>query len=77
MSITAHEIQNLLQSKFPTATISVRGDDGVHFAVNIACDSFKGISRVMRHKMVYAALGSNMDELIHALSIKAMDLDEV
>jgi BolA protein len=42
-----------------------------HFAVTIVADAFEGMSRIERHRVVYAALGEMMETDIHALSIDA------
>ncbi|MCF7220206.1 BolA family protein [Marilutibacter chinensis] len=44
-----------------------------HFRVAIVSDVFTGMSRIARHRAVYAALGSLMDTDIHALSIDARE----
>lgn len=46
--------------------------DGMgHFEVTIVADAFEGKSRIERHRMIYAALGSLMQTDIHALKINA------
>lgn len=40
-----------------------------HYAVIIDSDAFEGKTRVQQHQLVYSALGSLMDEAIHALRI--------
>ena len=42
-----------------------------HFTLRIESPSFAGKSRVERQRMVHAALGSLLDERVHALSISA------
>lgn len=42
-----------------------------HFHVRIACDRFEGLSRIARHRLVYAAVGDLMTTDIHALRISA------
>lgn len=41
-----------------------------HFRIRIACAQFSGKPRLVRHRMVYAALGDMMETDIHALSIE-------
>jgi BolA protein len=43
---------------------------GGHFFATIVSESFAGKSPVMRHKMVYEALGELMATDIHAFSMK-------
>jgi BolA protein len=46
--------------------------DGMgHFEVTIVADAFEGRSRIERHRLIYAALGSLMQTDIHALKINA------
>lgn len=55
------------------------GDDGSgesHFTVEITSAKFAGVSRVMRQRMVNAALGDIPGQRVHALSIKAKAPDE-
>ncbi len=44
---------------------------GGHFAVRIVSARFAGLSTVQRHRLVYDAVSSLMDQGIHALSIDA------
>ena len=55
------------------------GDDGSgesHFFVNIVSDMFIDKSRVERHRMVHDILKDEMMGRIHALSFKALTIDE-
>ena len=42
-----------------------------HFEVTIVAEVFDGRSRIERHRMIYAALGTLMQTDIHALKINA------
>lgn len=44
-----------------------------HFIVVIRSDTFKGQSRVARHRAVHAALGADLIGRIHALSLDIGD----
>jgi len=50
--------------------------DGQHFQALIVSPRFAGRSRVQRHQLVYAALGSRMREEIHALSMRTLTPEE-
>jgi acid stress-induced BolA-like protein IbaG/YrbA len=76
MSITATEIQAMIQAGLPNAIINVQGDDGVHFSARVICQSFQGKLPLVRHRMVYATLGEKMGREIHALELKTLTLDE-
>lgn len=43
-----------------------------HFDVRIVSESFEGLNRIARHRMVYDALGQFMNTDIHALRITAV-----
>lgn len=47
-----------------------------HFRVLLVSDAFRGHSRLERHRMVYAALGSLLASSVHALAITARTADE-
>lgn len=71
MAPTPEEITALVQQGIPGAIVNVRlysGDD--HFEMDVVSAAFAGKSRINQHKMVYAALGDNMREAIHALALK-------
>lgn len=64
-------LRELVLAHIPDATVEVRlysGDD--HFEMKVTSPSFAGKSRVAQHQMVYAALGDNMRQAIHALALK-------
>lgn len=42
-----------------------------HFSVRIVSNSFTGLNRVERQRLVYGALGDLMEARVHALSIAA------
>jgi len=50
---------------------------GGHFDLTIVSARFAGQSTVVRHRMIYDALGEMMQTEIHALSIKAFTPEEI
>lgn len=50
---------------------------GGHYQLLIVSSAFAGKTKVARHRLVYAALGDMMHKEIHALSIQALDPDEL
>ena len=68
----ADEIERLIQSRLPDATVEVRDytGGGDHFEATIVSSTFEGKSRVEQHQLVYAALGDLMKGPIHALALK-------
>jgi BolA protein len=49
---------------------------GGHFRVTIVSSQFEGKSLVVRHRMVYAALASEMQHMIHALALTTLTPDQ-
>lgn len=52
-------------------------DGGGHFLLRIVSAQFAGKSTMMRHRMIYSALGEMMKREIHALNIQANTPDEI
>ena len=52
------------------------GTGDSHFRVTIVSPAFAGKSRVDRHRLVNAALASELSGGVHALAIKALAPDE-
>lgn len=47
-----------------------RPEGETHFHVTIEADSFEGLSRVGAQRMIYKALKLELEEHVHALSLK-------
>lgn len=47
-----------------------------HFEVTIVSESFAGVNRIGRHRMIFDALGEFMETDIHALRINAFSPSE-
>jgi BolA protein len=45
---------------------------GTHFRVRIASPAFEGLPRVARHRLVYDALRSFVEQGVHALAIETL-----
>ncbi len=52
-------------------------DGGGHYVLRIVSARFSGCSTVVRHRMIYSALGELMKREIHALTIQASTPDEI
>ena len=63
------QIKGWIEGGLACEHVEVRGD-GHHFEAVIVSAAFDGKSRVQRHQLVYAALGSRMRADIHALSMQ-------
>lgn len=83
MSDRVQRIESALRAAFSPSELEVVDDshkhvghagarDGRgHYSVRIVALAFAGMAPLARHRAVYAALGSMMQEDIHALSIQA------
>jgi stress-induced morphogen len=67
-------VEAMLKASFPDGTITVRDLTGTsdHFEATVVSARFEGVSRVERHRMVYASLGNAMSGPIHALALKTL-----
>lgn len=76
-------IENKLRARFSPEILEVRDDSAkhaghagarpegeTHFFVHIKAADFAGQSRVARQRMVYEVLREELDEHVHALSLK-------
>ena len=68
---TVESIRSAIASGLACDRVEVAGD-GVHFEALIVSAAFEGLSRIARHRLVYAALGERMREEIHALSMTTL-----
>ena len=62
-------IYQAISSKMACSYLDVSGD-GRHFEAVVVSDEFAALSRIGRHRLIYAALGDKMREEVHALSMK-------
>lgn len=72
MAMEAADIERLIRSAFPTATIEIQDlrGDGDHYAATVVAEEFRGKNRVQQHQMVYAALQGKMGGELHALALQ-------
>jgi stress-induced morphogen len=71
MAPKPEEVVAMIRQSMPDADVQVNvysGDD--HFEMQVVSASFAGKSRIKQHQMVYAALGDQMKQAIHALALK-------
>ena len=73
--VTAESVKEGIAGGLACEHLEVVGD-GQHFQALIVSRQFAGRSRVQRHQLVYAALGSRMREEIHALSMRTLTPEE-
>jgi acid stress-induced BolA-like protein IbaG/YrbA len=72
-----NSIEQMIRAGLPDSTVSVTGDDGVHFEAHVVSPSFSGKSTLQRHRLVYATLGSFMGNEIHALGLQSLAPEEI
>lgn len=78
MAMNAETIKQMIMDNIPDAQVRIedlRGD-GDHYAAYITAPSFKGLSRVQQHQMVYSALEGKMGNDLHALAIQTSAPEE-
>jgi acid stress-induced BolA-like protein IbaG/YrbA len=69
--MTPEQIQQLIATQMPDATIEVSGGDGKYVA-NVTSDAFDGLTPIKRHKLVYACVNDEITSgELHALTIVA------
>ena len=73
--VTPDSIKTGIEAGLGCEHVEVIGD-GQHFQALVVSREFAGRSRVQRHQLVYAALGSRMREEIHALSMRTLTPEE-
>ena len=71
--MTPEEVEEVIESTIPDATVEVgqpRGvDDDDHLAATVVSPAFEGKSLVDQHDMVYDALDDHMTTDIHAVEL--------
>ena len=72
MPMDAREIESLIKSHIPDATVTIRdlAGDGDHYAATVVSERFRGKTRVQQHQMVYEALRGEMGGALHALALQ-------
>ncbi len=73
--VTPESVKQGIEAGLACEHVEVIGD-GQHFQAVVVSAQFGGKSRVQRHQLVYAALGSRMREEIHALSMRTLTPEE-
>ncbi len=74
--MTPQEIETLILAHLPGTTATVQSTDNVHFEALVISPAFTDQHTLMRHRLIYGALGSHIGGDIHALSIQAYTPDE-
>jgi acid stress-induced BolA-like protein IbaG/YrbA len=70
MAILASDIEALIRAGFPDAKITISGDDGQHYFVEVIDESFRGMSRVEQSRAVKATVKTQIDSgELHAMGL--------
>lgn len=77
MAMQAHEIEEAIKLSIPNSEVIIEdlAGDGEHYKATVKSKSFKGLSRVKQHQMVYEALGGKAGTVLHALALTTIALD--
>ena len=72
MAMQPAEIEALIRAALPDAEVTIEdlAGDGDHYAAKVVSESFRGITRVKQHQIVYAALQGRMGGVLHALALQ-------
>ena len=73
--VTPQSIEASIRNGLECDAVEVAGD-GHHFEARVVSPAFRGLSRVARHRLVYAAMGERMREEVHALSMTTLTPEE-
>jgi len=69
--MTPEQIQQLIASHMPDASVEVSGGEG-KFVANVTSTAFEGLTPIKRHKLVYASVNDEITSgELHALTIIA------
>ncbi len=71
MPMSASEIEEMIRAGIPDARVEIvdLAGDGDHYEARVVSETFRGVSRVRQHQMVYQALGGRMGNELHALQL--------
>jgi stress-induced morphogen len=72
MAMARSDIEAMIRAALPDAQVTIEdlAGDGDHYAASVVSESFRGISRVKQHQIVYAALRGRMGGELHALALQ-------
>ena len=76
MAMDLEEIKSLIKMAIPDAEIDIvdlAGDQN-HYSATIKSKTFKGISKIEQHKLVYKSLKGKVGNELHALAITTKEI---
>ncbi len=71
MGMREDDLRAMIVAALPDAEVAITdlAGDNDHYAAHVISESFRGLTRVAQHKVVYAALGGRMGGELHALQL--------
>ena len=76
MTLSPEQIVEMIKRNLPDAEVEIedlRGDNN-HYHAKIKSKSFKGLSKIKQHQLVYKALGTHMGSTLHALMLTTKEI---
>ena len=75
MTLSPEQIVEMIKEIYLTQKLksSLRGDNN-HYHAKIKSKSFKGLSKIKQHQLVYKALGTHMGSTLHALMLTTKEI---
>ena len=76
MTLSPEQIIEMIKKKLPDAEVEIkdlRGDNN-HYHAKIKSKSFKGLSKIKQHQLVYKSLGTHMGSTLHALMLTTIEI---
>ena len=74
MPIPIKEIKKLIKDSIPDASIEIEDlmGDNNHYSATVKSNTFKNLSKIEQHKIVYKSLKGKMGNELHALSLTTL-----
>ena len=72
MPMAAAAIESLIKAGIPDAYVEIvdLAGDGDHYEARVTAESFRGLTLVKQHKLVYDSLQGDMGGALHALALQ-------
>ncbi len=72
MPMSIGDLEQSLVAAFPDGHVQIEdlAGDGDHYRATVVSATFKGLSRVRQHQLVYAALKGRVGGELHALALE-------
>ena len=74
--VTVNNVKKWIETGLLESHVVFADGDGQHFEAVVLSPIFEGKTQLVRHRLVYDALGSHMKSDIHAISLKTYTPNE-